>query len=241
MLFRSHRGGVYYTPENTMPAFRAALTQGYAYIETDPCYTRDGVIVLHHDGTLNRTCRHEDGAKLNSSVKLADLTYEELMNYDAGIAMGEQFRGTRIPRLEELLALAEGTDCIIALDKKIPTDAMDPLFDVVERFQTRVCFSCKDTERILMIQKRFPDAMIDYDGNTTEEDLKWITSLVKPENLLVWLYMDKPNFAWLTDRYKASAENCRRVKKYARLGIGNVCNPCDVKEALEFDPDVLEV
>ncbi len=241
MLFRSHRGGVYYTPENTMPAFQAALTQGYAYIETDPCFTKDGVIVLHHDGTINRTCRHADGSKLAESVRLCDLTYDELMRYDAGIALGEQFRGTRVPRLEELLALAEGTDCIIALDKKIPTDAMDPLFDVVERFNTKVCFSCKDAERILRIQQRFPDAMIDYDGNTTEEDLKAITSLVKPENLLVWLYMDKPNFAWLTDRYKASAKNCLRVKKYARLGIGNVCNPCDVKEALEFEPDVLEV
>ena len=224
-----------------MPAFRAAMGQGYAYIETDPCYTKDGVIVLHHDGTINRTCRNADGSKIEKSIRLCDLTYAELMEYDAGIAMGEAFRGTKIPRLEELLALAEGTDMIIALDKKITTDNIEPLLDTVARFNTRVCFSCKDTERILRIQKRFPDAMIDYDGNTTEEDLRAVTSLVKRENLLVWLYMDKPNFAWLTDRYKASAENCRRVKRYARLGLGNVNNAVDVKEALEFEPDVLEV
>ena len=44
MQYRSHRGGVYYTPENTMPAFWDALKQNYAYIETDPQYTSDGVI-----------------------------------------------------------------------------------------------------------------------------------------------------------------------------------------------------
>ena len=241
MLYRSHRGGVYYTPENTMPAFRAAMEQGYAYIETDPCFTKDGVIVLHHDGTINRTCRHADGSKIEKPIRLCDLTYAELTEYDAGIALGEQFRGTRVPRLEELLALAEGTDVIIALDKKITAEAIDPLLDTVAKYRTKVCFSCKDAERILRIQARFPDAGIDYDGQTTEEDLRRITSLVKRENLLVWLYLDKPNFAWLTDRYKASAENCARVKKYARLGIGNVNNACDVKEALEYAPDVLEV
>jgi hypothetical protein len=83
--------------------------------------------------------------------------------------------------------------------------------------------------------------MIDYDGNTTEEDLKLITSLVKPENLLVWLYLDTPYFAWLTDRYKASVENCERVKKYARLGLANVYNPYDTIEALNYKPDVLEI
>lgn len=241
MIYRSHRGGVYWTPENTMPAFLDALDRKYEYIETDPCYTKDGVIILHHDKTINRTCRNADGSPIPEPVYHKDLTYAELMEYDAGIAWGEQFRGTKIPRLEELLAAAEGTDVIIALDKKIGDDALDPLLDLVEKYNTRVCFSCKDTHRIRIIQKRFPDAMIDYDGNTTEADLEAVTALVKRENLLVWLYMDKPNFAWLTDRYKVSPENCARVKKYARLAIGNINNPCDLREALEFDPDVVEV
>ena len=140
-----------------------------------------------------------------------------------------------------VLAAAEGTGVIIALDKKIGNNELDPLLDLVQKYSTRVCFSCKDTERIRIIQSRIPDAMIDYDGNTTEEDLKAVTALVKPENLLVWLYMDKPNFSWLTDRYKVSPESCARVKRYARLGIANINNPCDLREALEYDPDVAEV
>lgn len=241
MLYRSHRGGVFYTPENTMPAFKKAMTEGFAYIETDPCFTNDGVIVLHHDMTVNRTCRNADGSPITNPVKLSELTYEELMEYDAGIAWGEQFKGTKVPTLEELLKLAEGSDVIIALDKKIGTDEIDPLLDLVARYNTKVCFSCADVKRIKRIQERFPDAMIDYDGQTLDEQLTEVTSLVKRENLLVWLYLDKPNFSWLVDRVKASAENCARVKRYARLGLGNVNNAYDVKEAIEFEPDVLEV
>lgn len=163
------------------------------------------------------------------------------MQYDAGIYLGEQFKGTKIPLLEELLAAAEGTGTIIALDKNIPNDQLHIMFDVVEKYKTPVCYSVCDSKRIIVIQERFPNAMIDYDGNTTEEDLELITSLVKPENLLVWLYLDTPNFAWLKDRYKASVENCERVKKYARLGLGNVYNPYDVIEALNYKPDVLEL
>ena len=241
MKFRSHRGGVYYTPENTMPAFEMAIKQGYSHIETDPCLTKDGVVVLFHDKTLNRTCRNFDGSVIEDPVKLEDLTYEELMQYDAGIALGEQFKGTRIPKLSELLELAQGTDVIIALDKKISTADVDKLIDVVVQYDAKVCFSCADTERIKAVQRRLPDAMIDYDGNTLEADLEKISSMVKRENLIVWMYLDKPNFSWLTDRVKVSPENCARVKRYARLGIANVNNPCDVMEAFGYEPEFIEV
>lgn len=239
--YRSHRGGVYYTPENTMPAFLDALEKGFAQIETDPNCTKDGVVVLMHDDTINRTCRMPDGSPIPQPVRLRDITYEELMAYDAGIAKGPEFKGTKVPRLDELLAAAEGTDTLIALDKKIDDEHIDVLLDVVAKYKTRVSFSCKDTARIAKVQARFPDALFDYDGNTTEADLEEVLRWVKPENLQVWLYMDKPNFAWLTDRVKASAFNCARVKKYARLGLGNINNPYDMQEALEYEPDVIEV
>ena len=241
MQYRSHRGGVYYTPENTMPAFRYALNAGYAYIETDPQLTKDGVVVLLHDDTINRTCRHADGSVIEAPVRVAEHTYEELLQYDAGIALGEEFRGTIIPRLEDLLALAEGTGVIIALDKKIPTERIDALLDVVEQYNTPVCFSTSDTKRIKAVQARFPNAMFDYDVNVEDEALAEVCRLVKPENLIVWLYMDKPNFAWLVQKAKATPENVARVKRWARLGLGNVNNAIDVKEALAFEPDVLEV
>lgn len=239
--YRTHRGGVYYTPENTIPAFLDAIKKGFSYIETDPQFTKDGKIVLIHDYTLNRTCRNKDGSEIASEINVEDLTYDELSEYDAGIFMGEEFRGTKIPLLEELFEAVKGHDIIVALDKKIKNNELEPLFNLVEKYNAKVSFSVCDIERTKKILERFPDAMIDYDGNTTEEQLKEITSLVPYDNLIVWMYMDNPNFAWLTDRMKASSENCKRVKEYARLGLANVNNAYDVFEAMAFNPDVIEV
>ena len=241
MLYRSHRGGTHYTPENTMPAFRYAVEAGYAYIETDPQLTRDGVVVLMHDDTVNRTCRNADGSPIGHPVRVCECTYEELLQYDAGIAFGEEFRGTKIPRLDELLALAEGRGITIALDKKIKTEALDALIDVVLAHHVRVSFSTSTLDRVEKILSRMPDAAIDFDVNTEEAMLAALTRRVKRENLIVWLYLDKPNFSWLAAKAKATPENIARVRKYARLGIANVNNAIDAKEALEICPDVLEV
>ena len=241
MLYRSHRGGVYYTPENTMPAFEYALKAGYDFIETDPQLTRDGVVVLMHDDTINRTCRNPDGSPIAEPIKVSDVTYAELMQYDAGIAMGDAFRGTRIPRLDELLSLVQGHGVALALDKKIPTDKIDPLLDVVAKFDVKIHFSTSDTRRIQKIQQRFPDACFDYDVNLEDEALEEVCRLVRRENLLIWMYMDKPNFSWLVQKAKVSAENYARVKQYGRVGIANINNPIDMLEAEAFCPDVLEV
>ena len=241
MKYRSHRGGVYYTPENTMPAFRYALDAGYDYIETDPRLTRDGRVILMHDATINRTCRNPDGSPIEAPIRVAESTYDELLAYDAGIALRKEFQGTRIPLLSELLALANGRGIRIALDKAIRDDSLDPLLDVVLAHGTPVSFSSSSIERIKTVQKRIPNAHFDFDVNTEEEMLREVTHLVKPENLIVWLYLDKPNFSWLDEKAKATPENIKRVRKYARLGIANVNNAIDVKEALEIAPDILEV
>ena len=240
MLYRSHRGGVYYTPENTMPAFQYALGAGYDYIETDPQLTRDGVVVLLHDDTINRTCRYPDGSPIREPIRVSDITYAELMRFDAGIALGEQFRGTCVPRLDELLCAAEGKNVTIALDKKIPTDHVDALIDAVKQYRTKVCFSTSDTDRIERILGRLPDAAFDYDVRLEDSALSAVCQLLPPEKRIFWLYLDRPNFSWLAQIAKASPENCERVRKYGRIGIGNICNPVDVMDALAFAPDVIE-
>jgi hypothetical protein len=129
---------------------------------------------------------------------------------------------------------------LLDLDKKIPTDRLDSLLELVERYNVCVEFSCGDTRRIQKILSRIPNARINYDGQTTEEILAELCALVPGEQLTVWMYYDNPNFAWLTDRYKTSPENCARVKKYARLGVANILNTYEMRDAIRWGADIIE-
>ena len=51
----SHRGGALENPENTLAAFEDTLSLGYKVIETDLRVTRDSILVIHHDETLQRS------------------------------------------------------------------------------------------------------------------------------------------------------------------------------------------
>ena len=86
-----HRGASAVAPENTYPAFEAAIEQGAAYTETDIRRTADGALVLVHDATLDRTT--------DAAGPVAAMTLAELARVDAGGWFGEAFRGQRIPEL----------------------------------------------------------------------------------------------------------------------------------------------
>ena len=86
----AHRGARARAPENTLRAFRLAFELGADAIECDAQQSRDGRLVVIHDGTVDRTT---DG-----SGWVAEMSFAELRLLNAG-------RGERIPTLEETLAL----------------------------------------------------------------------------------------------------------------------------------------
>ncbi len=94
-----HRGARSNAPENTLAGLRRAHEEGATWVEFDVKLTRDGIPVLIHDETLDRTT---DG---RGAVR--DLTLAELGRIDAGCpaVFGDRFRGERIPTLEQSLLL----------------------------------------------------------------------------------------------------------------------------------------
>ncbi len=96
----SHRGEHLAHPENTLPAFEAAIEAGADFFELDVRTSADGRLVLMHDGTLNRTT--------NGKGKVRELTFEQIRAVDAGAKFDARFAGTRVPTFEEGLDLARG-------------------------------------------------------------------------------------------------------------------------------------
>jgi len=91
----AHRGASARFPENTLPAFRAAVEVGADFIELDVHLTADDEVVVVHDGTLGRT--------ISGAGRVAELTLAELRRRDAGSWKSAEFAGARVPTLAEVL------------------------------------------------------------------------------------------------------------------------------------------
>lgn len=106
-LVFAHRGGCALGPENTIKAFDRGMAAGADGLELDVHLSADGIVVVHHDDTLDRTT--------NGSGPIAARTAAELARVDAG-------EGEGIPALSEVLARYPGVPIIIEM--KVDSPAM---------------------------------------------------------------------------------------------------------------------
>lgn len=102
----NHRGWGEY-PENTLIAYKQSAAHGFNYVETDVRYTSDGVPVLLHDASINRTARNADGSVVSGTVNISEITYEQALTYDFGIYKGTSFAGTKIAKFEDFILLCK--------------------------------------------------------------------------------------------------------------------------------------
>lgn len=242
MKFQAHRGVTTEFPENTLPAFEAAARQGYDYIELDPTFTSDSICVVLHDETLNRTCRYSNGEKLEKDVKISEITYEQSLKYDAGIAKSFKFRGTKIPLLSDVLKFAKKSGVTVKIDNKVQnfSDIQTEIFyDIVEKSGAEVAFTCNDIEYIKKVASRFPNAEIHYDGFVDEKHLKEIKNILCDKSFTVWLCLKSQMTAWFT-LPSADVELCSMVKKYAKLGLWLLYNDEQLRQAVKFGVDIIE-
>jgi len=96
----AHRGASGIAPENTLPAFRKALSLGVEEVEFDLWATADRRVVVFHDRTLDRTT--------TGSGPISERTWDYIRAQDAGIKFGPEWVGTRIPLVEEVFDLVAG-------------------------------------------------------------------------------------------------------------------------------------
>lgn len=101
-LVIAHRGDSAAAPENTLPAFAQALTLGVDLVELDYHHSRDGLPVVMHDPTLDRTT--DAVARWGrKEVRVDQTVAADLQTLDAGAWFCAAFTGTRVPLLAEAL------------------------------------------------------------------------------------------------------------------------------------------
>ncbi|MBR7133479.1 MAG: hypothetical protein IKD04_08095 [Clostridia bacterium] len=126
----AHRGFSTVAPENSMPAFGAAVSLGAEEIEFDLWATKDGEIVSCHDDTLDRVS--------NGTGKIYDHTLAELEALDFGAKFSDKFAGLKIVRFEEILQKFAGRVImnihIKTLSDTYDVKAMEKIVSLIRRY-----------------------------------------------------------------------------------------------------------
>lgn len=155
-----HRGDRSVAPENTIPAFVAALQNpSMQFVETDVQLSRDGVPMLFHDSTLKRIA--------GSPKRVDELTELELKKLDVGAFYGKDFVGERMPTLREFLELAKGYDkqLLIELKADWTTEQLVPVLAAIEEsgMAPQVMlqsFSIETLQSLIRSETRLPRLML---------------------------------------------------------------------------------
>jgi glycerophosphoryl diester phosphodiesterase len=87
LIVAAHRGWKSAYPENTLLAFQQALELGADMLEFDLRFSKDKVVMVIHDETVDRTT--------NGTGKVGELTMEELKQLDAGGWFGKVYEGPK--------------------------------------------------------------------------------------------------------------------------------------------------
>lgn len=149
-LIIAHRGSSATAPENTIPAFQLAWEQQADGVEADFLLTKDGHIVCFHDKNTKRIT----GKKL--AVK--DTTLAELRQLDVGSWKGEQYKGTKIPAIAEVLStIPEGKKIYIEI--KCGAEIVPPLLREIEAStlgKDQILIICFKAHVLKAIKQRAP-------------------------------------------------------------------------------------
>ena len=163
MINYAHRGASEYAPENTLSSFYLGLLQGANGIETDVQKTKDGVLVLFHDDTLDRVS--------DSSGKLCEFTLQELRQVKI---YGNSTTGfyDRIVTLREFLEKFSGYDIDFAIELK-GADVEEETLEMVKEFgiMNKTTFTSFQYDYIKKIKELDRTARVGWLTSSTDDEI----------------------------------------------------------------------
>jgi len=158
VMIMAHRGFSAKAPENTIPAFQAAIDCGAKAVELDVQMTKDGEIVVLHDDSLERT------AGLRKHIW--DVTYDEIKDLDNGSFFSPEYKGTKIPTLEEALRFAKGRLYVnIEIKRTGHDDGIEErVIEIIRKcdFVSECDVTSQDYSTLQAVRAKDPDILLAY-------------------------------------------------------------------------------
>ncbi len=239
---QAHRGVSGEYPENTMPAFQAAVDQGYDVIELDIRMTKDLKCVVLHDATINRTGRNADGSTIGASLPVAELTYEQALTYDFGMGYHVKFKGTKLPLLQDVLDLARSAGIKVKIDAKCHTlrpGHKKVLFSLLESYTDVAELTCHSIQDLRASVEHFPDMHMHLGYLRSKEMILEAASILPPERITFWMPIENRHTDYVTVPY-VTAEMAAQAKKHGTLGLWMLTTAKELQYAEKLGADIVE-
>ena len=163
----AHQGGEQLRPSNTMPAFEHAVELGVDVLEMDIHQTKDGVLILMHDDTVDRTT---DGSGVIKEMTLAEIKTLDAGHYwtdDDGATYPYRGQGITVPTLAEIFQAFPDMPMNIEIKQDSPS-IVEPFCDLIHEYQM---------EDKVLIPTFHPDTMNEF----REKCPDIATSMTEPE------------------------------------------------------------
>lgn len=242
----AHRGVGTDAPENTLPAFEAAVHQGYDMIELDLKFTSDDRCVVLHDGSVGRTGRHPDGSPAENR-KIAELTFDEARALDYGLWKSEAFRGTQIPLFADVLAFAKNAGIPLKIDncyERFTPERRELLYRLIDAADMGhlVGFTCGNVSSFEEVAARFPEAEFHYDGVIDDANIAALRTVSAGHRTTVWIPFPCDSTSWVSDKIRrASKEYAAELHALGfEVGIWLLRRDEELAAAVGYGADIIE-
>lgn len=159
----AHRGASFDAPENTLAATMLAWEQDADAVENDILLSRDGRLIVFHDGESAKRTTGRD-------VPIASLTQDEARQLDAGSWRGARFAGERIPLLEEQIAsIPAGKRLFVEIkDGPATVPELQRVFAATGASADRITIISFHADTLRAVRRRLPGFptlyLVGYDG-----------------------------------------------------------------------------
>lgn len=184
-------------PKSSLISLKKAYERGFRDIALHVQVTSDNIPVVFHDQSINRYARNADGSAISGTVNISTSTLAKLDTYDFGIMFDEQYRGTKITRLEDALKLCKYLGVKIWIEPTVSLgDAKETLvFDMIKQYglDDKMAFFSYYVSTLSRVHGKVPESDLYYWPNAVTDistNIDALKALIDKNNVYVFTYAE---------------------------------------------------